>query len=98
MAKLPTGRYTIIETSVSSGIELGSHMDSGTLRDDISDGIYPNGSILMHVVSGALFKISVSPVRISFKSMTTRQKNKAERYRKMWWPNPQQRPRPRLRK
>ena len=86
----------MVEAPPPSGIEPGSAVDSGVLRDDIRSGIYPSGTILMHVVSGALFRIAISAVAVSFGEMTVRQKNKAERYRTQWWPNPQQRPRPRL--
>jgi hypothetical protein len=96
VAKLPRGRYIIVEAE--DEFIRGGIIDSLRLKDEIKDGIYPNGTIVEHVLSGKLFRIDIVPRLIAFKALTKVQKDRAERYRAQAWPNPQQRPRPRLRK
>ena len=98
MAKLPTGRYCIVELGGESGIEVGSAVDSMQLKAEIPDGVYPAGTIIQHVLSGRIFKINIRPQLVPFKALTRMQKDRAERYRKAWWPNPQRRSRPKPRK
>ena len=96
MAKLPRGRYVILEHEdeyVRGGI-----VDSMRFKREIQDGIYPDGTIAQHVLSGKIFRIDIAPRIVPFGTLTKTQRVRAERYRAQCWPNPQQRPRPRLRK
>lgn len=96
MAKLPSGRYVIIEHEDEMLREGLVH--SMRLKQEIADGLYPQGTIIEHILSGALFRIDIAARALPFRALSTRQKDRAERYRAQAWPNPQQRPRPRLRK
>jgi len=96
MAKLPRGRYIIVESK--DELVRGRIVDSMRLKGDLEEGIYPEGTLIMHVLTGDLFRIKINPTAVPFKDLTRRQKDRAERYRRVGWPNPQNRPPPRPRK
>ena len=96
MAKLPGGRYVIVDTS--DAYVRGAIVDSMRLRAEIRDGIYPTDTVIQHVLSGQIFRINITPQAVPFKALSPIQKDRAERYRAQHWPNPKHRPRPRRRK
>ena len=96
MAKLPSGRFVIVDTS--DPYVRGALVNSMRFRDELTDGVYPQGTIIQHVISGSLFKVEITAQAVTFNELNTIQQDRAERYRAHHWPNPSQRPRPRLRK
>src|SRR3990172_3834481 len=96
---LESGRYTLVEVDQqTTGFEPGAMIDSMRLRDEVGEGVYPNGTILMHVVSGELFHVRITLEPVPFNSLQPRQKQRANSYRDHWWPSAEVRPRPAHRK
>ena len=93
MAKLPRGKYVILEHEDS--YIRGGMIDSMRLKREILDGIYPDGTILQHILSGLIFRIDITPKLYPFGVLSKVQQVRAERYRLQSWPYPQDPPRPR---
>ncbi len=96
MANLPRGRYVVFEAR--DAYIRGTVVDSMRLKQELADGIYPHGTKIMHVLSGKCYRVDISARLEAFRGLTGRQKDRAETLRAAAWPNPQQRPRPRVRK
>ena len=85
-SELPPNRYTIVEIDDSSGIEPGSMVESLQLKSDLKAGIYPSGTMIEDVETGALYRVQVIVEAVTFASLTAKQADRAVRYRKAWLP------------
>lgn len=92
---LEVDRYVVLDCSVEQ-FKGGIFNDTISLRKDIQAGVYPDGTLLMAVKSGNLYRVNmdITVEGLRFGNLSSKHQKTANRMRREAWPAPLTNPPP----